>query len=148
MSYNRVGVSVVIDKNATLANAARAAGDYNNDTPTADFCDAKLTVQFDTGPPAAGALAASLYVLYGDGEASEDFPEGGDGTVGANVTPQASLLVGVFETRSPSTSVDEELFVNDIPLRTGPGTRFVLVNTSGQTFDATWQLDIVTYKWS
>lgn len=135
--------SVVIDKNAALADGARAAGDYDNGTALAPLCDAYLIVQFDTTAPSAGDIIAELYVLHGNGEASEVFPEGGDGTVGANVDPQKSTLVGVFETRSPSTSADEELIVQDIPL--GIGTdRFVLKNVSGQQFDLTWQLEIKT----
>ena len=132
-----------IDKNALLTDGSRAAGDYNNGTNLHVLCDAYLTVQFDTTAPSAGDIIAELYVLHGDGEASEVFPEGGDGAVGADVDPQKPNLVGVFETRSPSITVDEELIVNDIPLGIG-NDRFVLKNISGQQFDLTWQLDIKT----
>jgi hypothetical protein len=144
----RIGTASVIDKNATLATTVRAAGDYDNDTDKAAFVDALLIVQYDGGPPTAGAVVAELCVLYGDGAASELFPNGGDGTVGANVAAQKSTLVGVFETRSPSTSVDERLIINDIPVRVGGTNRFVLTNTSGQTFDLTWQLNITKYKYT
>ena len=132
-----------IDKNATLANGSRAAGDVNNGSDLHALADAYLTVQYDAGPPTAGDIVAELYVLHGNGESPEVFPEGGDGTVGDNVDPQATTLVGVFETREPSTTVDEILIIEDIPLGIG-NDRFVIKNVSGQTFDSTWQLDIKT----
>jgi len=144
----RIGVTTVIDDNATLADAARAAGDYDNDTNKASFCDAFLTVQFDAGPPTAGDKVAELYLIYGDGAGTEVFPDGGDAAIGTDDTPQASALVGVFRSVNPSTTVDEVLQIKDIPLRVGGTNRFVLLNTSGQTMDTTWQMDIATYKWT
>lgn len=134
-------LQTVIDKNAALADGARAAGDYDNGTALDLYCSAYLTVQYDTTAPSAGDKVAELYLLLGDGEASEVFPVGGDGTVGANVTPQMAHHVGSFESRNPSTSVDEVLSLDFIPLGVATN-RFVVVNTSGQQFDATWQLDI------
>lgn len=130
----------VIDKNASLADAARAAGDYTN-TDRNLWCNAYLTVQFDTTAPVAGDKIGELYLLPGDGEATEVFPQGGDGTVGPDVTPQKIFLVGTFETISPSITVDEELSIPGIQLY-AEGNRFVYLNTSGQIMDLTWQLDI------
>lgn len=144
----KIGLTAVINKDVALVDGARAAGDYDNDTDKANFCDALLRVQWNTTPPAVGDEIAQLWLLFGDGEVSESFPEGGDGTVGNSVDPQAALLVGSFETRAPSISADEELQVKDIPLRVGATNRFVLKNVSGEEFDLTWQLDIVTYKWT
>lgn len=138
-------LSTVINKDATLADAARAAGDYDNSSELDTHAEAYLTVQFDTGPPSAGATIADLYLLPGDGAGTEVFPEGGDGTVGDDVTPQQALYVGSFETRQPSITVDEVLCVPNIPLY-GHTNRFVLMNTSGQTFDSTWQLTIKPSK--
>ena len=70
-------LQTVIDDNATLADAARAAGDYDNGTALDLEAVAYLTVQYDTGPPSAGDVVAELYVLPGDGETTEVFPDGG-----------------------------------------------------------------------
>ena len=137
----------VIDDNASLADGSRAAGDYDNsDSARLDLeAVAYLTVQYDGGPPAAGDIVAELYLLPGDGETTEVFPDGGDAGLGTDDTPQAQYLVASFESINPSTSVDEVL--GSLPFRLYPdGNRFVLLNTSGQTFDLTWQLDIKPYK--
>lgn len=146
-TLTRRAIQTVIDKDVLLTDGSRAAADLDNGTNKDNFCDAYLTVQFDTTAPAAGDKIAELYVLYGDGEASEVFPEGGDGTVGADVDPQKILLVGVFETRSPSITVDEELKIPGIPLRP-TNNRFVLKNVSGQQFDLTYIVKVIAYKWS
>ncbi len=137
-------LSTVIDDNAALTNNSRAAGDYDNATNLHPFCHAYLTVQYDTTAPTAGDAVAELYVLPGDGEASQAYPDGGDAGLGTNDDPQAIFLVGAFESINPSTSVDEVLCIPFIPLSFA-GNRFVLKNTSGQTFDLTWQLDIKTF---
>lgn len=138
-------LQTVIDKNATLTNNSRAAGDYDNSTELDLWCDVYLQVQYDTGPPAVGTKVAELYVLPGDGETTEVFPDGGDGTVGTDDTPQQIFLVGSFESINPSTSVNEVLSLRDIPL-SGDGNRFVLLNTSGATFDSTYELRIKPSK--
>ena len=127
-----------IDTGATLANAASASGDVDNGTNLYPVCDAYLTLQYGTAP-AAGTKVAELYCLRGDGEATEVFPVGAAGAPGT--TPQQHTLAGVFESRAPSTTVDEVLVIYDIPL--GAGTnRFLVLNTSGQTWDDTWDLKI------
>jgi len=138
-------LQTVIDKNAALVTAARVAADYNNSSELDTHCVAFLTVQFDTTAPTAGDPIAELYVLPGNGEVSEVFPQGGDGTVGADVDPQSVFLMGVFETISPSISVDEVVALPNVPLYPA-GNRFVLKNTSGQQFDLTYQLDIKPAK--
>lgn len=140
------GLQTVIDKNATLANGARAAGDYDNGTELDFLCDVFLeNFHFDTSAPSAGVLIADLYVLRSEPD-DTTFPQGGDGSVGGDVTPQAAHYVGSFETRNPSTTVEETLSLHDVPL--GPhDNRFVVVNTSGQTFTDTWQLSIVPHKY-
>lgn len=136
----------VIDDNATLANGSRAAGDYDNSTELDMEAVAYLTVQYDSGPPSAGDNIAELYNLPGDGAGTEVFPEGGDAGLGTDDDPQAIYLVGVFSSINPSLTVDEVL--GSLPFRLYPDTnRFVLKNTSGQTFDATWQLDIKPNKY-
>jgi len=138
-------LTVVIDDNATLANTVRAAADYDNSVKLDLGCDIYLQVQYDATAPAAGDKIAELYILPGDGEVSEVFPEGGDAGLGTDVTPQAILLVGAFESRSPSITVDEILSIPGVPLY-GHTNRFVILNTSGQIFDSTWQVSIKPYK--
>ena len=138
-------VQTVIDDNATLANAARAAGDYDNGTELDLEAVAYLTVQYDGGPPTAGDIVAELYVLPGDGAGTEVFPDGGDAGIGTDDTPQAMFLVAVFESVNPSTTVDETLASLPFPMYPD-GNRFVILNSSGETFDATWQLDIKPMK--
>lgn len=135
-----------IDKNASLATGARAAGSLSVATKAGgEFADLYLTVHFDTTAPSAGTSIAELYLLPGNGESSEVFPQGGDGTVGVDVDPQQNQLVGVFESRSPSITTDEVLVVRGVPL--GVGTdRLVVKNISGQTFNLAWQLDAVCYR--
>lgn len=144
VTYTNRARTNVIDDNATLANNTRAAGDYDNDTNKDLFCNVFLTVQYDGGPPTAGDKIAELYILPGDDAATEVFPDGGDAGLGTDDTPQLIHLVGVFESINPSTTVDEELALSGIPLHHS-GNRFVILNTSGQTFDSTWQLDIVPF---
>lgn len=134
-----------INDGASLADGVRAAGDYDNSANLDMWCHAYLTVQWDTTPPTAGDIVAELYLLPGDGETSQVFPEGGDAGLGSDKTPQKMFLVGVFETVDPSVSADEVIAIPNIRL-SFEGNRFVLLNTSGQTMDSTWQLDIKTYK--
>jgi len=136
-------LAVVIDDDATLATTVRAAGDYVNTTELDLGCDVYLQVQYDTTAPSAGDKIADLFLLPDDG--ASVFPEGGDAGLGTDVTPQAVLLVGTFETRSPSITVNEILCIPGVSLH-GHTNRFVLLNTSGQTFDSTWQLSIKPYK--
>lgn len=139
--------ATVIDDDATLDDGVRAAADLNNKANNDNFCDAYLTVQWNTTAPSAGDIIGELYVIFGDGEASESFPEGGDAGLGTDDTPQKTALVGVFESINPSITVDEELIIKGIQLRDA-NCRFVLLNTSGQQFDLTFQLDVVGQKWS
>jgi len=137
--------TVVIDDDATLANTVRAAADYDNSVKQDLGCDVYLQVQWDGTAPTAGDKVAELYVLPSDGEGTEVFPEGGDAGLGTDVTPQAILLVGSFESRSPSITVNEILCIPGVPLY-GHTNRFVILNTSLQTFDSTWQVSIKPYK--
>ena len=138
-------LQTVIDKNATLTDGSRAAGDYDNSSAQDNEGIAYLELQFDTGPPSAGAVIASMWLLPGDGEVSESFPEGGDGTVGTDDDPQPSFLIAVFTTINPSTSVNE--VAGSLPFYLYPATnRFVIRNDSGQTYDATWELRIKPYR--
>lgn len=139
------GLQTVIDTGATLSDGSRAAADYDNSSNLDPLAVPYLQVQYDSGPPTAGDVVALLYNVPGDGESSEAFPDGGDGTTGTDDDPQKVFLVAVFETINPSTSVDEIL--SSVPFRLYPDTnRFVLKNTSGQTFDATWELRIKPIK--
>lgn len=133
--------NLVINKDATLANAARAAGNYDNSSNLDLEAIAFLEVQYDGGPPTANTIVAELYCLPSDGTL---YPDGGDGTVGEDDTPQQAFLVGVFETINPSTSTNEELACG--PFRLYEYNRLVIVNKSGQTFDATWQMTIQPFK--
>jgi hypothetical protein len=144
----RRGKENISDFPSTVADGTRVAGDYDNSVNKDTFCDAYLSVEFDTGIPTAGDLIGELYVLYSDGELSPDiFPEGGDGTVGNDVDPQSNTQVGVFETRVPSLTVVEELIVRGIELR--PTTcRFVFKNISSQTIGTLSELYIIPYKWA
>jgi len=137
--------TVVIDDGTTLADDVRAAADYDNSIKQDLGCDVYLQVQYDATAPSAGDKIAELYILPGDGEGTEVFPEGGDADLGTDVTPQAILLVGTFETRSPSITVNEILCIPGVALH-GHTNRFVILNTSLQIFDLTWQLSIKPYK--
>ena len=139
-------VQTVIDDGATLADGGRAAGDYDNGTDLDTHCMAYLTVQWDSGAPSAGEIVGDLFILPGDGEDTEVFPEGGDAGLGTDDTPQAVFRVASFYSVNPSTSVDEVLATPPIPLYPD-GNRFVFLNSSGGTFDATWQLDIKPFRY-
>ena len=138
-------ISVVINKNATLATGSRAAGDYDNSTNNSLVCNALIKVQWNTTAPADGVFIANLWVLPGDGAGTEKFPIGGDGTVGTDFEPSNQLFVGAFECVDASITLDREYMVRDIRL-TPHTNRFVLLNTSGFEFDLTWQLDLLPYK--
>lgn len=135
----------VIDLGTTLADAARAAGDYDNGTELDLRCMIYLTVQYDGGPPTAGDSIAEIYILPGDGAGTEVFPDGGDAAIGTDDTPQPIFLVAILTSINPSTTVDEVLATGYVDLYPD-GNRFVVLNVSGQTFDSTWQLDIKPSK--
>lgn len=137
-------VATVIDDNAVLVDGARAAGNYDNSTELDIECVAYLKVQYDGGPPSVGDAIGDLYMLpVFDADTT---PEGGDAGIGTDDTPQAVYLVGVFESINPSTTVDEILGTLPFPLYPSANNRFVILNTSGQTYDATWELNIKPLK--
>lgn len=137
--------TVVINTDATLANNVRAAADYANGTNLDLYADFFLVVTYSGSAPTAGTIVGELYVLPSDGAGSPAYPQGGSATVGTDVDPQKSLLRGVFESRSPSTSVAEILAVTGVPLAPR-GNRIVFKNTSGRTFANTWELRMKTYR--
>lgn len=137
--------TTVINDDATLADGSRAAADYDNSTELDLLCEVYLQVQWDGTAPAAGDKIAELYVLPGDGEGTEIFPDGGDAGLGTDDDPQAVFRVGLFESINPSTSVNEILSIPNVQLY-GDANRFVIKNTSGQTFDLTWELRIKPSK--
>jgi len=138
-------LATVIDDDAVLGNGARAAADYDNSAEL-DFSGVfYLTVQWNTTAPSANIAVAELYVLPGDGEGTEVFPEGGDAGLGTDDDPQACFLVHTFETINPSITVDETIGSPEVELY-GDGNRVVLKNISGQEFDLTWILKLKPAK--
>lgn len=135
----------VIDDNATLATATRAAGDYDNSANGYLWGILKLTVQYDGGPPSVGDDIADIWIIPGDAAGTEKFAEGGDAGLGTDDDPQDCFHVGTMRSVNPSLTVNEVLMLP--PVRLYPhGNRVVLKNVSGQTFDATWQLDLLPYR--
>lgn len=129
-----------------LASGARRAADYSNASNLAIWCDLYWEGQFNTAAPAVGDRIADIYLLPGDGEATEGFPEGGDGTVGSDDNPQALFRKGTLESINPSITVDERLCVGGILLHGGTN-RFVLQNTDDQTMDMT-EVYIIPYRYT
>ena len=138
-------LQTVINDNASLADGVRSAADYDNGTELDIWCIPYIELQWDTTAPTAGDLIADLYVLPGDNAGTPDYPEGGDAGLGTDDTPQAIFKVGSFESVNPSITVNEILALRPILLYPHIN-RFVLLNTSGQTFDLTWELRCVMYK--
>lgn len=138
-------LQTIINDNATLADATRAAADYDTGTALDIWCIPYIEVQWDSSLPTAGDLIADLYVLPGDNAGTPDYPEGGDAGLGTDDTPQAIFKVGSFESINPSLTVNEILALR--PFRLYPQVnRFVLLNTSGGVFDLTWELRGMMYK--
>ena len=133
-----------IDLGTTLADGARGAGDYDNSGNLHPWCNPVLIVQWDAGPPTKGDLVGELYCMPGDGEATELFPEGGDGSVGSDDTPQQVFFVGAFESVNPSLTVNERIALPRIKLYFAKN-RFVFLNTSTFLMDAGWQIDLKTF---
>lgn len=138
-------LATVIDDDASLANGVRAAGDYDNSTELDMECEVYLQVQWDGTAPSAGDAVADLWILPGDGEVTPVFPEGGDAGLGTDDDPQLVFFVGRFITVNPSITVDEVLALPRVPLFFGEN-RFVLKNTSNQTFDSTFEVRIKPSK--
>lgn len=134
----------VIDDNAALADGARAAGDYDNTSLLDLEAWAIITVQYDTTTPTAGDLIGELYLIPGEDDTTPTYPDGGDAGLGTDDTPQAIFLIGVFESINPSLAANEFLATRVFDLY--PNNRFIVLNTSGASYDATWQLDIVPMK--
>jgi len=139
---NRARTSVM-SAGATLADGVRFAADFDNDVNKDLWCNVFLNVQYNTTTPTVSKVG-ELYVVPGDDESPETFPEGGDGTTGSDFTPQAIHLAGVFETINTSVISNEQIGLSGIPLYHS-GNRFVFLNTSGQVMDLLWLLDIVPY---
>ena len=144
VTYTNRARAIVINDNAALADDARAAADYDNDTNKDLACNVYLVVQWNTTAPTPDDRIAELWVLPGDDAGTEKFPEGGDAGLGTDDDPQQIFLVGVFVAVNPSNSVDETLCIPGVALYHS-GNRFVLKNLGGQEMDETWQLDIVPY---
>lgn len=135
--------SIIINTDATLADATRKAVAYNNSVGDR-FADFFLDVEYETSLPTAGAIIGELFLLPGDGAGTEEFAEGGDGTIGSNVDPQKIHQVGFFETRNPSLTVNEILVIPAVQLYPANG-RVVIKNVAGRAYGATWELRIRPY---
>jgi len=135
--------TVIASSVSAVAASVRIAGDYDNAASLDPIATAYLTYKYTGAAPAAGALAAELYLVPGNSSAL--VAEGGDALRGTNDQPQAALLVGVFQTVNPSTSVNETLAVRGVPLHPKLN-RFVLQNRSGQSFAAGLTLRIEPEK--
>jgi len=133
--------TTILDPNATLANGARKAVDYNNAAKLDLEATAYLSVMFDTTAPSANTIVAELYLIPHD---TVNIPEGGDGSVGSDDTPQKEFLVAAFETINPSLLAAEVL--GTLPFRLWEHNRFVLRNTSGQIFSEEWTLTLQPAK--
>jgi len=129
------GLITVITGGAALATGTAATGDYSNSTNLYPIADLFLRVAYGA-LPTVGTAIAELYALPGDGGGPDVFPAGGTA-----LDPQKTLLVGVFETRAPSLTVDEILVIQAVPLRP-TSTRFILKNISGQAFNTSYLLDL------
>lgn len=112
----------------SLADTEKTLSDViDNGTDLDLFGDLVFLVQWDTVAPSAGDKVADLYLL--PSVDNVNFPE-----AATNVTPQASLLIGSFESRNPSIGATEHLMLPGITLPPRK-MKFLLQNTSGQTFD-------------
>lgn len=121
----------------SLADAARAISSAI--TPDGlPYGDLELAVRYTSSAPAAGISVAEVYLLPTvDGT---NYPEGGTG-----VTPQAALMVGVFESRNGSTGAVERLVLRGIELP-ARSYKVVLVNKSGKTYHSSGNtLKVRTY---
>ncbi len=121
-------VTVLSGGLVSLASDARdISAAVDNGTNLDLFGDLEFIVQWDTVAPSAGDKVADLYLLPSVDDVN--FPEGS-----VSLTPQASLLIGSFESRNPSISGVEHLMLPGITLPPR-NMKFLLQNTSGQTFD-------------
>ena len=112
----------------SLATGARdISSAIDNGTDLDLFGDLEFIVQWDSVAPSAGDRVADLYLLPSIDDIN--FPEGS-----ASLTPQASLLIGSFESRNPSISDVEHLVLPGVTLHPR-NMKFLLINTSGQTFE-------------
>jgi len=113
---------------STLTDGSLIGVAYDN-TGASDlwfWANFQLKLKFTGGIPTAGDAVAELYLC----PKVSNYPEGYDGTN----TPQAALLVGVFETRAPSTTVTEHLVLPAILLT--PAEMYIVIkNISGESFD-------------
>ena len=132
---------LLIASGGSLGLDTRGAVDYSNAIPGDWWATPFLQLQFSNGPPAAG-IAVDLYHLPGSSEGTERFAEGGDGTIGADVTPAPGFHVGSFYVVQPSTTVARDTSLKKIPL-SAVGNRFVLHNISPNTIAAGWTFGLM-----
>ena len=128
--YEEGALVTLIDpaSSSTLTDGSLAFAAYDN-TGASDlwlWANFQLRMKFTGGIPSAGDAIAELYLC----PKVINYPEGYDGSN----TPQAALLVGVFETRAPSLTVNENLVLPAIPLT--PAEMYIVIkNISGESFD-------------
>ena len=131
----------LVSSGPALTAGTRHALDFSNSTDGDLWYIPFLELQFSSGPPAAGTIVMDFYRIPGSTEVTERFAEGGNGTVGADVTPADTHYVGGFQIRQPSTSIDRILSLDAFSLRAG-GNRFVFENVSANTIRAGWTFGI------
>lgn len=124
----------------SLADGSRVLSSaIDNDAGLDLYADFELVVQYTSSAPAAGVIAAELFLLPTvDGT---NYPEGG-----TSLDPQQALKVGTFESRNGSTSATERLVVSGVSL---PPRDFkiLLKNISGKTLASSGNtLKIRPYK--
>ncbi len=131
-----------------LTNNSRVAGDYDNSVDNWLEADVYMVSDYQTTAPAANLRVADLYVLFGNGESTEKFPEGGDGTTGSDDNPQGALFVGSYETINPNNAgVSETLCIPNVAINGRKTIRFVMQNVSGQIMDSgNFELYIIPKK--
>ena len=119
----------------SLASNARYAVDFTNtagDILVTPFLELTFTTL-----PLADTILVDLSRLRGSSEGTQRFAEGGDGTTGADIDPQAVHYVGGFSLSDPSTTQSRIASLEAFWLDS-TGNRFVLKNVSSNTITAGW----------
>ena len=139
----------IISSGELITDGNRRVGDYDNNGRTNDVFIPILSLRFDSSVVASGSSVVDLYQIPGSGTgiSNESYPfaGGGDGIIGENIDPSASMFVGSFNTIKPSATEVEFLALPEITLYPD-GNRFIIKNISGQTFHGETQFDIKTSR--
>jgi hypothetical protein len=141
--------TLIAEGDGDIASAARKAVDYDNRISGSQITANHggyvfASIRYTNITGIAGTEVLELFIMPGNGQDPEVFPEGGDASLGSNFDPQDIWSVGSFQSVTPSTTETEVLALwVDLP----PGNcRFVFKNLTANAFHEDTKAEILGHR--